>query len=330
VPRDFVPVGAEVIQRPARPCHGEPQAFLGALAIGGIFRAFVEGHGDVSAEGDLNINGMLGSKRVRTPVEVRAKAHTVFRNLAQRVEREDLESAGVGEQGARPAYEFVQAAHAANGLMAGPQVKVIGIAENDLRAEGLKHILRDGLHGSLRSDRHEDGRFDCPMRQSEAAAAPAGSGFCDELERRSHALIVPAQSLPVLLVSHVFHPVNDPAFKLFLNGDVHHGRSWRGSMPMLFAGRNPDHVAGTDLLNWAAPALHPAATVSHDEGLAERVRMPGGPRAWLEGDMGALNQRGLRRLNQRIEAHRAGEPVGRSLCGRSRACSQDLHILFSF
>jgi hypothetical protein len=74
--------------------------------------------------------------------------------------------------------------------MAGPQVKVIGIAENDLRAEGLKHILRDGLHCSLRSDRHEYRRFDSLMRQSEAAAASARVSFRDQLERWGHTPIV--------------------------------------------------------------------------------------------------------------------------------------------
>jgi hypothetical protein len=150
--------------------------------ISWILGAFVEGHANIGAEGDLNLNGMFGRKKVRTPVEVRAEADAVVSDFAQRVEREDLKSAGVGEQGARPAHEAVQAAHAADGLVAGAQVEVIGVAENDFGAEGFQNILRDGFDRSLRADGQEDWRFDCLVRQTEAPTAPAGGGFRDELK----------------------------------------------------------------------------------------------------------------------------------------------------
>jgi len=53
-------------------------------------------------------------------------------------------------------------------------------------------------------------------------------------------------SPPVLLFTHLFHPVNGFAIKLFLNRDVRHGRGGRGAMPMLFARRKPDHVTRPD------------------------------------------------------------------------------------
>ena len=159
-------------------------------ASGGILGAFVEGHDDVGAESDLDVDRMLGSKEVRAAVEVRAEADAFIGDFAQGAEREDLESAGVGKQGARPTDEAVQAAHAANDLVARAKVEMIGVAENDFGAEGFEHILRDGFDRSLRTDRHEDGRFDGLMRQSEARAAAAGCGFSDELERWSHSLIL--------------------------------------------------------------------------------------------------------------------------------------------
>ena len=91
---------------------------------------------------------MFGSEEVAAAVEVRAEADAVVSDLAQRAEREDLKAAGVGEQGARPTDEAVQPAHAADGLVAGTQVEVIGVAENDLRAERFEHVLRDGLDRS--------------------------------------------------------------------------------------------------------------------------------------------------------------------------------------
>ena len=36
----------------------------------------------------------------------------------------------------------MQPAHAANRLVPGPQVEVIRVAENDLRAQRLHHVLR--------------------------------------------------------------------------------------------------------------------------------------------------------------------------------------------
>src|SRR3954463_11711238 len=68
----------------------------------------------------------------------------------------------------------------------------------------------------------------------------------------------------VLLVRHFLHPVDGLAVELFLNGDVRHEGGGRRAVPVLLARREPDHVAGTDLLDRAALALHPAATGRDD------------------------------------------------------------------
>ena len=75
-------------------------------------------------------------------------------------------------------------------FVAGAQVEMIGVAEDDFRAEGFEHILRDGFDGALRADGHEDGRFDGLMREDETAAAAAGWGFGEELEERGHVSIL--------------------------------------------------------------------------------------------------------------------------------------------
>ena len=91
----------------------------------------------------------------------------------------------------------------------------------------------------------------------------------------------------VLFVGDVFQPVDHLAVELFLNGDVGHGGGWRGAVPVFFARRKPDHVAGADFLDRAAPALHAPAAGGHDQGLAQRVSMPGGAGAGFERDAGA-------------------------------------------
>ena len=51
-------------------------------------------------------------------------------------------------QAAAPRHEFV----------AGPQVQMIGVAEDDFRAYGVEIVGSDGLHAANRADGHEDGR----------------------------------------------------------------------------------------------------------------------------------------------------------------------------
>src|SRR2546422_7354908 len=89
--------------------------------------------------------------------------------------------------------------------------------------------------------------------------------------------------LTVLFVADLFHPVDNLPVELFLNGDVRHGRGWRSPMPVLLAGREPDHIAGPDLLDRPAFALSPSAARRNDKSLTEGMRVPCSPRPWLEG-----------------------------------------------
>src|SRR3974390_190400 len=98
----------------------------------------------------------------------------------------------------------------------------------------------------------------------------------------------------------MLHPVDDLAVELFLNGNVRHRCGRRGSVPVLLAWREPDHVAGTDFFDGPPLALPPAAPCRDDECLAEGMRVPSGPRTGLEGHAGALDQRGIRGLKERV------------------------------
>src|SRR5579863_1290257 len=113
----------------------------------------------------------------------------------------------------------------------------------------------------------------------------------------------------VLFVADLFHPIDNFPIALFLNGDVRHGRGGRSPMPVLLAGREPDHITGADILDRTSPTLCQAAARGDDEGLTERMRVPCGSCAGLEGNAGALNQRRIGRLKKRINSHGASEPV---------------------
>src|SRR6266853_806152 len=99
--------------------------------------------------------------------------------------------------------------------------------------------------------------------------------------------------LPVLSVMvpprlpNLFHPLHDLAVEMFLNGEVRDRGAGRGAVPMLLTGRNPDHVTGPNLLDRPSPALRAPSAGRHDQGLAQRVRVPGHPGAGLKRDTGA-------------------------------------------
>src|SRR3954471_685096 len=124
----------------------------------------------------------------------------------------------------------------------------------------------------------------------------------------------------------MFHPIDGFTVQLFLDGKVRHAGGRSGSVPMLFTGRKPDHIAGTDLLDRAAVTLRPATARSNDKRLSKRMCMPCGPRTRFKRYTSALNNRGIRCLEERIDAYVPGEPLGRSLCGWLRAGSFDVHV----
>ena len=99
----------------------------------------------------------------------------------------------------------------------------------------------------------------------------------------------------VLFITDLLHPIDDFAIKLFLDGEVGHGGGGGCAVPMFFAGRKPDDVAGLDVLDGAAPALGEAGAGGDDEGLAEGMGVPGGAGAGLKGDAGADGARGCGR-----------------------------------
>src|SRR5213593_1603554 len=61
----------------------------------------------------------------------------------------------------------------------------------------------------------------------------------------------------------------------------------------------------------------------NDERLAERMRVPGRSSRWLKRHAGALNEGGIGRLEKRVDANGAREPVRRPFRGTLRASSFD-------
>src|SRR5712672_3669739 len=77
-------------------------------------------------------------------------------------------------------------------------------------------------------------------------------------------------------------------------------------VPGLLAGC-PDDIAGTDFFDRSALALRPAKAGRDDEGLTERMGVPRGAGAGLEGDVTTADACRVAHLKHWVHADRAGE-----------------------
>ena len=86
----------------------------------------------------------------------------------------------------------MEAAELLDDVFAGTNVEVVGVREDDLRADSLEIGRRQRADGRLRADRHEDGRRDGPVGQGERAR-PRGARGCinPEFEHQMIAIASP-------------------------------------------------------------------------------------------------------------------------------------------
>src|SRR5262249_28612732 len=104
-----------------------------------------------------------------------------------RRQAEHLIAAAVGEDRLGPADEPVQSAAARDQIVAGPQVEMVGVAQQDLGADRFEVAMRDALDGALRADRHERRRLDLTVRRRHPATPRAAIPVYD-LKREGHVL----------------------------------------------------------------------------------------------------------------------------------------------
>ena len=84
---------------------------------------------------------------------------------------------------------------------------------------------------------------------------------------------------------------------------------------------------GPNLLNLAAPVLHPTDAVGDDQGLAKRMGVPGGARTGFETDRAPTNARRSRSLEPPCHRDLAGEVLGRAVGRLLRGGALDRHLL---
>ena len=175
--RAFRDAGLEMPVGLLRPAHGAMHAFTGVFVADRILGALVEHHEDVAAEGELGIDGGFGREGVGAAIEVRLKGDAMLGDFAQAGEAEDLEAARIGEDGVGPGHEAMEAAEGTDELVAGAQIEVVGVGEEDGDAKVVGEIaLRESFDGGLGADGHEDGGFDGSVRRVEQSGAGASVG----------------------------------------------------------------------------------------------------------------------------------------------------------
>src|SRR5713101_6426677 len=110
---------------------------------------------------------------------MRTEAHSVIGNLAQGGKAKHLIAAGIGEYRSVPGHEFMKSAKFADRFMARAKIQMVGISENNLRAEFFERFVAQRLHGSLCAHRHEERSIDRAtgsVQDSASGSACIGSG----------------------------------------------------------------------------------------------------------------------------------------------------------
>eukprot|EP00187_Rhodella_violacea_P007535 CAMPEP_0174907946 /NCGR_PEP_ID=MMETSP0167-20121228/62741_1 /TAXON_ID=38298 /ORGANISM="Rhodella maculata, Strain CCMP736" /LENGTH=424 /DNA_ID=CAMNT_0016151543 /DNA_START=353 /DNA_END=1624 /DNA_ORIENTATION=+ len=139
------------------PAEGAVHGGLDAGAGGGGGNDVVEGHDDVGADLVLDLDGFFRGEEDFGAVDDGLEADAFLGHLGEINQGHHLEAARVGEHGAVPLHEVVNAAELLQHVAARPQREVVRVREADLgvRVAELRGV--QPLHGRLGADGHEDG-----------------------------------------------------------------------------------------------------------------------------------------------------------------------------
>ena len=131
---------AEVLHTALEPLKGEVQRPLGILEIRVAWGALVESHHDVGAYDALSVHHILGGEEVLRAIDMRAEGYALGGQLAVLAEREDLKAATVGEDGFCPTIEGVESSSGTEHVATWTEVKMIGVAQDNLGFGIVRHI----------------------------------------------------------------------------------------------------------------------------------------------------------------------------------------------
>src|SRR2546426_2022646 len=110
-------------------------------------------------------DGLYRREEVFRAVEMRAETPAFGGDFTQIRKTEDLIPSRVGENRMGPGHELVQTAELADEFVAGSQIEMIGIREDNFGAELLERFLTQALNGRGGADGQEERRFDRAVRR---------------------------------------------------------------------------------------------------------------------------------------------------------------------
>ena len=91
----------------------------------------------------------------------------------------------------------------------------------------------------------------------------------------------------VLFFRYFFQPLNVVPILFFCHENMSHANAGRGSVPVFDVWREPDRIAGKDLLNRPTLHLNSADPSRNDQSLPQRMGMPCRTGSRLESDVSA-------------------------------------------
>lgn len=112
----------------------------------------------------------------------------------------------------------------------------------------------------------------------------------------------------ILFIAYFFQPVDYVAVESLGDGDVRHSCGAGGTVPMLFARREPHNITGMDRFNRPAFTLHASATRRHYQRLPQRMGVPRGPGAGFKCNYCAAHTCRIAALKWRVNPHCSGKP----------------------
>ena len=175
------------IQAALGPAVRQMHGLLGDTALNGRRHALIENHHDVAADGSLRGNAALGAQAHRRLIDITLELGAFLGDGAASGQREDLESAGIGQHRARPIHESMYAPELFEQLDSGPQHQMIGVREQ-YSSTALQYVFAPlSTHGPVRPHRHERGREHLVVQRAKTRRTGARArcgGLQTEIEPR--------------------------------------------------------------------------------------------------------------------------------------------------
>ena len=136
---------------------GQVHRIFHVFVFARIGRTFIEGHDDIGSDGSLDIHNGFRREKMAGAVDMALKDHAFFGDFATGSEGKDLITTAIGQNRAVPAHKAMQSAGLFQYTCTRPQVKMIGIAQDDLCLYIVfQLLLANGLDAAHRSHRHEN------------------------------------------------------------------------------------------------------------------------------------------------------------------------------